>query len=177
MIIGSIELNQQQKPLHDQLVAVLENPDDAVMHNLVSSIHEVPDYILLMAIGRDMVDRIAILAPKCTDATITRGLNRMIMGSVQFNMQAVCALLPYAPSLNQVMANACAMGRTDLVEHLYPLCGVPDVLALLKRCSGGKFEHVEFWKTTLQQRLNDEKLRDMLNSELSSSTENSKRKM
>ena len=175
MIIGSIELNQQQKPLHDQLVAALGNHDDAVVHNLVSIIHEVPDYILLMAIGRNMVDRIAILAPKCTDATITRGLNRMIMGSVQFNMQAVCALLPYAPSLNEVMANACAMGRTDLVEHLYPLCDIPDVLALLKQCS--KFEHIEFWKNTLQQRLNDEKLCDLLNSELSSSTEASKRKI
>lgn len=75
---------------------------------------------------------------------------------------------------NIAMAEACNMRRAEIVDELYSVCDVPKVLKILDKYSG---PHIEVWKTTLQQRLDDEKLRAALIQEVSSPTLAAQRKL
>lgn len=171
-----LELYQPHKPLMDQLCDAVHENDTATAQHLVGQIHEVPGYVLNIAVRRTLIEQIAILAPKCSEQTIRGALSGTIMGNPYINMPLVHALLPYVDPTgrNYAMVTACKMGRAALVEHLYPLCDIETVLHLLHPYKG---ENPEFWTAALQERVASEKLRDTLNAEVSSSCEPSKRKM
>lgn len=127
------------------LIDAIERNDLTAVKNLVQRMKVVPDYALDIAIERNWVDQVAVLAPKSDQ--------RM---------------------RNIAMADACNRHRTDVVDVLYPLCDIPKVLSILDKHSG---PHIDIWKTTLQQRLNDEKLRETLMAEVAVPTLPTSRKM
>lgn len=130
---------------YELLIDAVGRNDLTAVKSLVQRIKVVPDYALDIAIERNWVDQVAVLAPKCD--------RRM---------------------RNLAMAEACNMRRADVVDVLYPLCDIPKVLSVLEKNRG---PHIEVWKTTLQQRLNDEKLRETLMAEVAVPTLSTSRKM
>ena len=129
------------------LIDAIERNDLTAVKNLVQQIKVVPDYALHIV----AIER-------------------------RFSAQMLHALLPHTDQRirNLAMADACKIHRTDVVDVLYPLCDVPKVLSLLEKDSS---PHIEVWKATLQQRLNDEKLRETLMAEVAVPTLPTSRKM
>ena len=160
---------------YELLIDAVRRNDLIVVQSLVQQMKAVPDYVLSAAIELNLVDQIAVLVPKCDRHTIGQGLRTTIVRRF-VTPQIMHALLPYTDHRmrNLALADACNARRADLVDVLYPLCDISKVISVLDKYSG---PHIEVWKTTLQQRLNDEKLREILHGEVSSSNLSSKRKI
>ena len=162
--------------IHNQLFEAVQHNDISAVRHWVDQIDVVPEYIFVTAVRLYTVEQIAVLAPKCSGNMIYQGLSRAIMGQPQANMRMLHALLPYTDQkiCNQAMADACGMHRTAVVDLLYPMCDIQKVLNVLDTYRGG---HINFWKTTLRDRMEAEKLRSVLNTEVCACAEGVKRKM
>lgn len=168
-------MNTHTPNKYELLINAVGRNDLTAVKSLVQHIKVVPGYALSAAIEHNWVDQIAVLAPKCDRNTIGQGL-RTIMVRRFVTTQMIHELLPYTDQRmrNLAIADACDMRRADIVDVLYPLCDISKVVSVLDKYSG---PHIEVWKTTLQQRWDDEKLRQTLIQEVFSPTVASSRKM
>lgn len=168
-------MNTNTPNKYELLIDAVGRNDLSAVQGLVQRINVVPDYVLSSAIALNLVDQVAVLAPKCHRNTIGQGLRITIVREV-LPVQMFYALLPYTDQKmrNLAMAEACNMRRTEIVDALYSLCDVPKVLSILDKYNG---PHIGVWKTTLQQRLDDDKVRATLIQEVSSPTLAAPRKL
>ena len=168
-------MNTNTPNKYERLIDAVGRNDLTAVKNLVQRIKVVPDYVLGSAIALNLVDQVAVLAPKCQRNTIGQGLTITIVREA-LPVQMFYALLPYTDQKMRTlaMAEACNMRRAEIVDELYSVCDVPKVLKILDKYSG---PHIEVWKTTLQQRLDDEKLHETLMAEVAVPTLSTSRKL
>lgn len=160
-----------------ELLAALLRKDEAAAQEIVNDILNSPEYLFDEYVKDNLLDQVIAMAPQCTPENIRRGLHAAIVG-VPVNPHMLNAILPYTDlnTRNYTLYLACGRDREAAIEILYPLCDIPRVIdELIQNPYVG--ERCLFWATALQQRMNDEKLRETLVAQLPSATQTSQRKL
>lgn len=158
------------------LDAVLRK-DEATAQEIVNQILSSPEYLFDEYVKGNLLDQVVAMAPQCTAETIRRGLREAIAGDpVKTHM--LRAILPYAELSDRqhALQFACERDCEVAIDILYPLCDIPRVMnELIKVPYLGK--QCLFWATALQQRMDAEKLRKTLITQLPSVNHTSQRKI
>lgn len=173
MIQGLTKLTA--KRMYDlEIIQCLNRGDEATAQEILNQILNSPEYLFDEYVNDNRLDEVIASAPQCTAEAIGRGLHAAII-RVPVNPHMLRAILPYTELItrNYALQLACERDCSIAVDILYPLCDIPRVIDMLNH----PLWRADAWRNTLQQRMNDEKLRETLSAQLPSLTQTHQRKI
>lgn len=156
------------------LTEALRKSDTASAQEIVNDLLNSPEYLFDEYVKDNLLDQVVASAPLCTAESIRRGL-RAAIADVPVNPHMLRAILPYAEltTRNYALLFSCKRDCEVAIDILYPLCDIPYVVSRLNHPAWRS----DVWRNTLQQRMDDQKLRETLIAQLPSVTQTSQRKI
>jgi hypothetical protein len=156
------------------LTEALRKSDTATAQAIVNDLLNSPEFLFDEYVKDNLLDQVIASAPLCTAESIRRGL-RAAIADVPVNPRMLRAILPYAEltTRNYALLFSCKRNCEVAIDILYPLCDIPYVVGMLNHPAWRS----DIWRNTLQQRMDDEKLRETLIAQLPSVNQTSQRKI